>query len=260
MSNLRSAYILAGGKGERLRPLTLRKPKPLLKIGDKPILQHQIEWLKSYGIEDFTISIGYLAHLVKNYFGDGEDLDVRISYINEEKPMGTGGSLPAYLQDKPAHTFVMLNGDNFIQLNLDAMFEVHKKMEVVATMALTFSSSPEKYGTAMSEGNYITAFFEKDPNPPSSLINAGAYIIDSPKIVDFIPVKTNMIPVSGTEMEMTIPYPHPISIERDIFPNLAAKGLLAGYTPVDVWLPVDTVEAFYAVGSSINAFRRGYIE
>jgi len=241
---MKRALILAAGKGERLRPLTLRSPKPLLQVAEKPILQWQLEMLSDHDVTDVTIHTSYLGWKIEEYFGSGDKLGLNIDYIKTTEPVGTGTPLHYFVgKHQPEEPFLVTNGDNFIRLDVTEIFEYHEAHEKVATVALVESNMPENYGVAVCDGDTVTAFIEKPTNPPTRLINAGIYVFN-PEVVDYMPS------LKKKKKQM---------IEYDLFPTLAGQGELTWFMPVDVWLPIDTVDAFYAVKQSIEAFRMGKI-
>jgi NDP-sugar pyrophosphorylase family protein len=219
------AIILAGGKGTRMKALTNSLPKPMLRIQDRPILEHNIELLKRHGIKDIVISIGYRGEQIKEYFGDGSQLGVSISYIEEEEPMGTAGPLNL-LRGQLNDTFILMNGDELKDIDLEDMFEFHKKNKSTATLALTTVEDPSNYGVAVMNGNKVMTFIEKPSkqNAPSKLISAGLYILE-PEVLKIIPVGFSMI-------------------ENDVFPKLAMNEKLLGYVFSGQWYDTGTPERF----------------
>jgi NDP-sugar pyrophosphorylase family protein len=219
------AIILAGGKGTRMKALTNSLPKPMLRIQDRPILEHNIELLKRHGIKDIVISIGYRGEQIKEYFGDGSQLGVSISYIEEEEPMGTAGPLNL-LRGQLNDTFILMNGDELKDIDLEDMFEFHKKNKSTATLALTTVEDPSNYGVAVMNGNKVMTFIEKPSkqNAPSKLISAGLYILE-PEVLKIIPEGFSMI-------------------ENDVFPKLAMNEKLLGYVFSGQWYDTGTPERF----------------
>jgi NDP-sugar pyrophosphorylase family protein len=213
------AIILAGGKGERLRPLTDRRPKGMVEVCGRPILAYQIAWLKFYGIEQIAISCGYLAGAIQDYFGDGDRFGVQIRYALEEQPLGRGGgfrlAMRAFETDEPV---VGLNGDNITNLNLRDLVAAHRAAGVLATDVLTPLQSP--YGIVELDGDgRITAFREKPELP--YWLNAGIYVFD-PSIRDLLPER-------GDHEDTT-------------FPALVARRRLLGYPTHAFWRTADTVK------------------
>ena len=129
------AVILAGGKGTRLKPYTAVFPKPLMPIGDKPILEIIIRQLESQGLKDIVITVGHLGELIANFFGDGSKLGVRIKYSREDQPLGTAGGL-GLIKEELEDTFLMINGDTLTALDFAGSISHHKRSGAIATIAL----------------------------------------------------------------------------------------------------------------------------
>ncbi len=167
------ALILAGGYGKRLRPLTLERPKPLIEIGSKKIIEWQIEWLKRWGIEDIVVAVGYLRTKIFEALGDGSRYGVRLYYSVEDEPLGTGGALKhaeIYLRD--CEKIVVVNGDVITDIPIDDLID-ELKDDVIGVIALVPMRSP--YGiVVVDEKNYVTKFVEKPML--DYLINAGIYV------------------------------------------------------------------------------------
>jgi len=137
------ALILAGGRGERMKPLTDKLPKPMLEIAGKPILHHQIELLKKHGIDKIIIAGHYLFDAIKNYFGSGEKFGVKIEYSDEEIPLGTGGAIKnaeEFLKD--VENFIVLSGDVMTEIDAKSLFQSHKNKNAIATLVLRHSDHP----------------------------------------------------------------------------------------------------------------------
>jgi NDP-sugar pyrophosphorylase family protein len=217
------AIILAGGKNARTKNGNNYLPRTMQRIQDKPILEHNIELLKRHGIKDIIINTGYKGDYIKEYFGDGSQLGVNISYIEEEEPMGTAGPLNM-LRGKINSTFILMNGDELKDIDLEDMFMFHKKNKGAATIALTTVEDPSDYGVAVLNGNKIMTFIEKPSrqNAPSKLINAGLYILE-PEVFKIVPEGFSMI-------------------ENDVFPKLATNEKLLGYVFSGHWFDTGTPE------------------
>ncbi len=219
------AVILAGGKGTRLRPLTLNTPKCMIEIQGKTITEHLFDLLKNYGIRDVIISIGYLKEKVKEYYGDGSKFGVNITYVEEDEPLGTAGPLRLakdYLKD----SFIVTNGDELKTINIPRMFRLHKRKDALATIALTTVTDPTQYGVARVSGSRILEFVEKPKaeEAPSNLINSGFYIME-PEAIEMIP--------NGFSM-----------LEKDVFPKLAKEGRLRGFLSEGQWFDIGTLERY----------------
>ena len=170
-------FIMAGGFGTRLRPLTDNCPKPMLPIGDKPILQHTIERMKKQGFRSFFISTHYLPEQIKDHFGDGSALGVNISYVHEEEPLGTGGALGLLPLDIPEKPLILLNGDILTDLDFGFILESHEDKGSDATMCLRELETSLAYGVVeVVEGN-VTGMMEKPTY--RHLINTGMYVLSN---------------------------------------------------------------------------------
>ena len=168
--------ILAGGLGTRLRPYTLILPKPMLTVGTKPILAHILEWLKAKGISEVVVSTGYLGKRIEDYFGNGVEWGVNISYAASRLPLGTAGQLKA-AEGRIKGRFVCLYGDALLDFDLDEAIAFHDKKRAAATMVLMKHSVEMKYGFMKtdSEGR-LTEWREKPVI--SGYINVGCYIME----------------------------------------------------------------------------------
>lgn len=175
--------IMAGGLGVRLRPLTENCPKPLLKIGERPILESIILNFKAYGFHNFYISINYLGHMIADYFGNGMDLGVNIQYIKESRRLGTAGAL-SLLPQKPSQPFFVVNGDVVLQADMDDILMQHIDNKVAGTMCIRQYNVKIPYGVVKTDGRYITEVLEKPSK--TYFINAGLYCL-GPDVLEFVP-------------------------------------------------------------------------
>lgn len=212
------AVILAGGFGKRLAPLTSETPKPLLPVGGKPILVRQIEWLRSYGVTDVILAVGYLRHKVFEALGDGRKFGVRIFYSVEEEPLGTGGAVKNASLFLTDDLFVVVNGDVLTDLPVDKMIEALGDAE--GAIALVPLRSP--YGIVeFDENSRITRFREK-PVLEGFYINAGVYVLRR-RLLHELPDRGN--------------------IEETLFPRLAQQRKLKAVVFKDVfWRSVDSLK------------------
>ena len=177
------AVVMAGGRGTRLLPLTERIPKPMLTVAGRPILERIVLHLMSFGIRRITLAINYLGHVIEDHFKDGTALGCHIDYLRETKPLGTGGAL-ALLRDRPAHPFIVMNGDLVTQANLGAMLDFHQAGGQVGTMGIRRYMHTVPFGCVRLEGDRITACEEKPQLRQT--INTGMYVIN-PELVAQIP-------------------------------------------------------------------------
>src|ERR687893_187900 len=155
------ALILAGGEGTRLRPLTSTVPKPVVPLVDRPFIRFMLDWLHSHGVNDVVMSCGHLASGVRNVLGDGSAFGLRLRYVEEPRPLGTGGALK-YAETMLDERFVMLNGDVLTDLDLGAQIEQHERTGARATLALTPVEDPSNYGLVRTkDGGEVVEFVEK---------------------------------------------------------------------------------------------------
>jgi len=229
------ALFLAGGMGLRLKPLTNKMPKPMVPIMNKPLLERTFINLKKSGITEIVISSCYRPDYLKNHFGNGEEFGLKIKYIVEESPLGTGGAIRnAASQFK--ETFVVFNSDILSDMDLQKMIDHHKKSTAHASIAVTEVSNPSAYGVIeYNKEGYVVSFIEK-PAPgenSSNFINAGIYIFE-PEILQEIPL--NKV----------------ISIERDVFPKYIADGYkISIYKNDGYWIDIGTIEKYMQVHKDI---------
>ncbi|WP_069807948.1 nucleotidyltransferase family protein [Vulcanisaeta thermophila] len=212
------ALILAGGFGKRLQPLTIDRPKPLVEVGGKPILQWQIEWLRAQGIRDIVLAVGYLRTRVFEVMGDGSKFGVRLFYSVEEEPLGTGGAIKNASKFLEDDVFVVLNGDVITNLRIEPLIN-SLGGGVIASVALVPMRSP--YGVVNVDGEGFIREFREKPLL-EHLINAGVYAFTR-EIMNYLPDKGD--------------------IEVTAFPKLASERRIKGVVYRDVyWKSVDTVK------------------
>lgn len=177
------AVIQAGGKGTRLRPYTLILPKPLMPVGDKPVIEVLLKWLRRNGTRDAFITTGYLGHLIKALCSDGRQWGLTIKYSEEPEPMGTVGAL-TLLREHLDQTFLMLNGDLITDMDLNAFKAFHKSHNGMLTIGVTKKRVKVDLGTLTISGDKVTSFVEK---PTLSYdVSMGIYCME-PDIIDLIP-------------------------------------------------------------------------
>lgn len=176
--------IMAGGMGTRLRPHTEDCPKPLLSVAGKPMLEHIIERAKLEGFNHFVLAIHYLGHMIEEYFGNGEQLGVRIDYLREDSPLGTAGAL-GLLKPVPDAPFVVTNGDVITDIRYGELLDFHTRHSAAATMAIRVHELQHPFGVVQTQGIEIVGFEEKPI--ARSHINAGVYALD-PTSLDVLDV------------------------------------------------------------------------
>jgi len=221
------ALILAGGEGTRLRPLTSTVPKPVVPLVDRPFIAFMLDWLRSHGVDDVIMACGFLAAGVRNVLGDGSAYGMRIRYVEERQPLGTGGALK-YAERLLDERFLMLNGDVLTDFDLSAQIAQHAATGARATLALYAVEDPSRYGLVrLREGStQVSEFVEKPAQDDIDThnISAGAYVLER------------------SVLDMLTPGA-PASIERDVFPQLVDDGL-HGYLAQGYWLDIGTPEGY----------------
>lgn len=212
------ALIIAGGEGERLRPLTTDRPKPMVPVAGRPILEHQIEWLHREGVTNVVLLCGYRSEVIREHFGDGSRFGVRIEYSIEEEPLGRGGALRkgSALLPPAEHVVIASNGDILTDQPLPPILRRHRDRQATATVMLTPLHSP--YGVArVARDSRIESFDEKPILP--YWINAGVYVL-SREFFDLLPDRGDH--------------------EDSTFPQLSRRGKLYGFKSKAYWRAVDS--------------------
>ena len=167
--------IMAGGQGTRLRPHTERCPKPMLRVGGKPMLEHIIERARAEGFQRFVLAIHYLGHMIEDYFGDGGRWNMRIDYLREESPLGTAGAI-GLLNPRPNMPFLVSNGDVLTDIRYGELLDFHCRNGAAATMAVRMHEWQHPFGVVRTKGLDIIGFEEKPI--ARSHINAGIYVLE----------------------------------------------------------------------------------
>lgn len=175
--------LMVGGLGERLRPLTKDTPKPMLSVGDRPILQTIVEELASHGFVDIVMCVGYKSHVIQDFFGDGEGFGVRIQYVEEHKRMGTAGAL-SLITDVMKEPFLVMNGDLLTKVNFEHLLDFHKSTNAIATMCVREYDLQVPYGVVSTSQERIVDIQEKPVH--NFFVNAGIYMLN-PECMDLIP-------------------------------------------------------------------------
>lgn len=229
LHKVKTAVIMAGGEGTRLRPLTYELAKPLIPVKGKPLMEHSLDLLRKYDIKKVYISVGYKAKQIMDYFGDGSKYGMEFEYLVEKEPLGTAGPLKM-LKGKISEPFMLVWCDVLAEIDLNDYMNFHFKNGGLATIALKTVEDPSRFGVAVMKGNRILDFIEKPKfgEEPSNLINAGIVIL-SPEIFNYLSRKKF------------------IMIERDIYPKLATKGRLIGYPFDGQWFDTGTYESYEEV-------------
>jgi len=216
-------FLMAGGFGKRLHPLTQDCPKPMLKVGDKPILELILQSLADAGFHRFYISTHYLPEMIRDHFGDGSKWNVTIRYVHEEEPLGTGGALGLLPENEIQLPMVLMNGDLLTRVDYRGLLEFHQRYQGAATLCVREYESQVPYGVIQSEGHRITQIVEKPVQ--RHFISAGIYIL-SPELVERV--------APGQRIDM------PTLLEQEI-----AAGRDVNMFPVhEYWLDIGRMDDF----------------
>lgn len=183
LKKINTVILMAGGLGTRLSPLTDHVPKPMLKVGDKPILETIIDNFKGFGFSNFILSVNYKKEMIKSYFQDGSNFGVNISYIEETKRLGTAGAL-SLLTEKPNQPFFVMNGDLLTKINYEQLLDFHNETNSVATMCVREYEYQIPFGVIETDNHRLLSIEEKPVH--KSFVNAGIYILN-PEMLEFIP-------------------------------------------------------------------------
>jgi mannose-1-phosphate guanylyltransferase len=226
------AVLLVGGKGTRLRPLTSNTVKAMVPILNRPFLEHLFAYLKKYRLTESILTLGYLPDQIKNYFGDGSDFGLKLSYVVEESPLGTAGAVKNVEKLVNDQTFLVFNGDIFTEIDLHQMLNFHHQRKAKVTIALIPVEDPSIYGVVeMDEIRRVKRFIEKPPRQeaPTNLINAGIYIIE-PEILAEIPGQTRFM------------------FEHHVFPKLLEEGVpIYGFPSDAYWIDIGSPDKYWQV-------------
>jgi len=222
------AVIMAGGEGARLRPLTCDRPKPMVPLMDKPMMEYIIELLTRHGIKEQAVTLQYLPDQIKDYFGDGSSFDVSLHYFLEDEPLGTAGSVKnaaSFLNE----TFLVISGDCLTDIDLSEAIAFHRQKKALVTIVLTPQDNPLEYGVVMvDEEGRILRFLEKPSwgEVFSDTVNTGIYIIE-PEVLEYIP--------SGKKFDFS----------KDLFPLLLKEGKeLFGCSLAGYWCDIGNLEQY----------------
>lgn len=222
------AVVLVGGKGTRLRPLTLSAPKPMLPTAGLPFLTHLLSRIAAAGIEHVILGTSYKPAVFEAEFGDGSALGLQIEYVTEEHPLGTGGGIANVAGKLRNDTAMVFNGDVLSGADLAQLLDFHRSNRADVTLQLVRVGDPRAFGCVPTdEEDCVVAFLEKTEDPPTDQINAGCYVFER-NVIDRIP--------QGRE----------VSVEREVFPALLADGdcKIYGYVDASYWRDMGTPEDF----------------
>ncbi|MCP2170029.1 mannose-1-phosphate guanylyltransferase [Goodfellowiella coeruleoviolacea] len=221
------AVVLVGGKGTRLRPLTLSAPKPMLPTAGVPFLTHLLSRIRAAGITHVVLGTSYKAEVFEEYFGDGARLGLDLEYVVEDQPLDTAGAIRNVAHLLRADDVMVFNGDILSGVDLRAVLETHRDSAADVTLHLVKVPDPRRFGCVPTDADgRVTAFLEKTENPPTDQINAGCYVFRR-SVIDRIPAG------------------RPVSVERETFPGLLAAGArLQAHVDSSYWLDLGTPGAF----------------
>lgn len=223
--------VMAGGLGTRLKELTKEIPKPMLNLGEKPILQHIIENFKKYGYNKFLLSVNYKSEIIENYFSDGSNYECKIEYLKEKKRLGTGGAISLakeYIDDD----FFVVNGDIYSTVDFNKIMKFHKENKNDITIISIKKSINIAYGVIELEGNNVKNIVEK---PSYDYIISGGMYCLSPKVIEMIP--------QDKYYEIT-----------ELFTEALNMGLkVQSYVIDDYWMDIGRIEDYYAVNREISS-------
>lgn len=217
------AIILCGGLGTRLQPLTFSIPKPLLPVGEKPILEVILTRLKGFGFREFILSVGYRAELIQTYFGDGSQFGVKIVYVREDKPLGTAGSLAlVYKKIKfdEGESILLMNGDILTKLNIKNFVEYHRKNGFLITVGIKKYDQRLPFGVIEIQDNRIVGIVEKPSKKYN--ISAGLYLLKSSVLKE-------------------IPYNRFFTIPDLINKIISQNKKVGGYLIKEYWLAIEQI-------------------
>jgi len=222
------AVIMAGGEGTRLRPLTSNAPKPMLPLVNRPMMEHIIDLLKRHEVDEIVVTVAFMANAIRNYFGDGSEFDVKITYASEETPLGTAGSVRNAM-DQLDDTFLVISGDVLTDVDLGAVIQVHREQSALATIGLVRVENPLEYGIVITrDDGTIERFLEKPTwgQVFSDTINSGIYVLE-PEVFDYIAADES------------------VDFSSDVFPVLLSEGRkLVGAVCDGYWEDVGTLPAY----------------
>ena len=233
MGDLFFALSIAGGRGERLRPLTDSRPKPMVEINGKPIIGYQVDWMRTQGVTDVVFLCGYMGHMIQDYFGDGSEHGITAHYSFEESPLGRGGAIKQGLSLVPvdAKNVLIANGDIITNQPLAPIADLHEKTGSMGTIMLV--PYPSQYGVVESDDqDFVTRFIEKGSLP--FWINAGVYLFDR----QIEP----LLPDVGDH-------------ETTTFQDLAKQGRLAAYRSDMAWTSIESPKDLSDITAQIREGR-----
>jgi mannose-1-phosphate guanylyltransferase / phosphomannomutase len=231
---------MAGGEGTRLRPMTANQPKPLLPVVNRPIMEHVLRLLKRHGLTETVVTVQFLAALVRNYFGDGDELGMSLYYATEERPLGTAGSVKNAADELRDERFLVISGDALTDIDLTDMIRFHRENDALVTIGLKRVPNPLEFGIVIvDDQGRVERFLEKPTwgQVFSDTVNTGVYVME-PEVLD---------QVDGDG---------PVDWSADVFPKLLERGAaLFGYVADGYWEDVGTHESYLRVQADVLSGR-----
>ena len=237
---IRQAVIMVGGKGTRLRPLTDNCPKPILPILDKPCTEYFIDALAEAGVEQVIMACGYRSEQVREALGDGSGQGIEVLYSYEDTPLGTGGALKL-IEDRLDDVFIAINGDNFMEIDFNAMAEEHFRSGADVTISLSTTDNPTEVGIVRLDDTGKILEFKEKPRPEevfSNILNTGVYVINR-------------------EMLRFAPSEGFFDFSKELIPLLMQKGYnIHGYREPGHWMDIGRPKDF--LGANLYTAGRLY--
>ncbi len=222
------AVVMAGGEGSRLRPLTVGRPKPMVPLVSRPVMEHILLLLKQHGISEVVVTVQYLAGVIQSYFGDGSQLGMRIEYTVEDVPLGTAGSVKQ-AQHLLTETFLVISGDALTDYDLTAIIEEHHRRGAMATLTLARVSNPLEYGVVITNDDGTVRQFLEKPSWSevfSDTVNTGIYVLE-PKVLNYCPTSQSF------------------DFSQDLFPILMRNGdPIYGHIAEGYWCDIGNLEEY----------------
>lgn len=236
--------IMAGGKGTRISSVASNIPKPMIRINNKPVLEHEIECLRDQGFKDIIITVSHLGCAIKKYFGDGSDIGVSIEYFDETVPLGNAGAL-FKLKEKLTKDFLLLNGDSIFDVDFNRFVDFHRKNKGLVTLFTHSNSHPYDSGLIIADKNNVVKQWltkeEKRTQYYKNRVNAGLHVLN-PKIFDIVDVDADTIGRIGTDGE-----PVKVDLDRQILKPLVSTGKVFCYDSPEYVKDMGTPERYKAV-------------
>ena len=219
---------MAGGEGTRLRPLTSNQPKPMMPVGNRPMMEHTVKLLKKHGFDDIVVTVAFQANAIRTYFGNGSEFGVRMVYATEENPLGTAGSVRNAM-DELQEPFLVISGDVLTDIDLAGIVEFHRERKALVTIGLKAMENPLEFGIVITrDDGSIERFLEKPSwgQVFSDTINTGIYVLE-PEVFEYIQPG------------------EPVDFSSEVFPRLLDDGMpMFGYVAGGYWEDVGTLDAY----------------